>query len=70
MIMKKPKTDREISAALHEKMTQQSLALHRLALHTPYGYLQDILQTAATMLQAANQAWQEEEERAGAPLWR
>ena len=64
------RTDREISAALHTALAEQSAALRRLASHAPMAYIAGLLDKAATLVDTANTAWNEEEERAGVALWR
>lgn len=64
------KTDREISAALHEQITQQVAALRQLAAHAPHRYLRENIEAAADLLERANMCWKEEETLAGQALWR
>ena len=63
-------TDREMSNALHDALRQQVESLRKVAVHAPMGYLSRQIEQAALLLESANAAWREEEQQAGAPLWR
>ena len=63
------KTDREISAALHEQIRQQVVALRRLAQHAPMRYIREGIEQAASFLESADTCWKEEEQQAGQPFW-
>ena len=64
------KTDREISADLHEQLQQQIYALRQLAGHASHRYITAMIAQSAQLLEQANTAWKDEEAQAQCPLWR